>query len=148
MSTQSTKVVRVRKPKTIAKPAEGNVSAAPKATVKAEKVAKPSVVAHTFSSSYAGPSGPLNARPSKTPINFGKFGTLLEAALTDRDRKSLAAIRDEFNKGKFARSNVDAGVLRRLGERGLIEHVAGSDVAPDATFKLTGRAFSAEAMQA
>lgn len=140
------KVNTPAKPKTL----KSSIKAAPAkqaAAPKTEKVAKPSQISHAFGSSYNGASGVLNARPSKTALDFGKFGTLLEAQMTDRDRKSLAAIRDEFAKKQFARANVDAGILRRLGERGYLEHVAGSNVAADATFKLTARAFTPDAMQ-
>lgn len=112
------------------------------AAPKAEKVAKPTVPVHSFESGYTGASGPLNARPSKTPIDFGKFGSLADKALTDRDRESIAAIRAEFQGKQFSRSNVDAGILRRLGERGYLAHVAGSDVSPLATFKLTSKAMA------
>jgi len=144
MSDTQTAPKATRKLKAPTKAAAPKAAAAPKV----EKVAKPSVMSHKFGTDYSGASGPLNARPSKTAIDFGKFGSLLDAALTDRDRKSLASIRREFQKKTFVRANVDAGILRRLGERGLLEHVGGSNVAPDATFKLTARAFSKDAMAA
>lgn len=134
------------------------VGAAPKAksapkVAKApvEKVAKPANVAaprHDLKTSWTGPSTVMNSRASRTPIDYRKFGTLDTAPLTDRDRKSLADLRAEFKQGTFARANIDTGILRRLGERGLLAHVSGSDVAADAQFKLTARAFTKEAMTA
>lgn len=144
VAAKAKRVLKAPSTKTVTKSAKPTTKAAPKAKV--ERVAKPTVAVHNFDCAWTQPSGPLNARPSKTPIDFGKFGTHADAALTDRDRKSLAAIRTAFKQGQFARANVDAGILRRLGERGLLAHVSGSDVAADAMFQLTPRAFSKEAM--
>lgn len=136
------KAATAKKLKAPASTAKKAAAAAPKK----ERVARPSVAMHSFQSSYGGPSGPLNARLSRTPIDYGKFNSLSSAPLTDRDRKSLDAIRSTFKQGQFARSNVDAGILRRLGERGYLSHVSGSDVAPDAQFRLTKKAFAPEAL--
>lgn len=111
-----------------AKPAK---AAAPKAT--ASNVAKPSMPRHDYKLPQ-GVSG-LNARASRTSINFKAFGSLPNAHLTDRDNKNIAALKGEFGKGPFQRGNIDSGVLRRLGERGIIAHVSGSDVDPQATFR-------------
>jgi hypothetical protein len=109
-------------------------------TPKANTVAKPSIPMHDLHSDWSGPSDVANSRVSRTPIDPSKFGTLLNAKLTERDQKALATLREQFGFKGFQRANVDAGILRRLGERGFIEHVSGSDNSADAVFKLTKRA--------
>jgi hypothetical protein len=119
--------------------------AAPKAKAqaqpKAPKVEKPKIELHSFDVTYEGPSTVLNSRLSKTPIRLAKFGTMIGDKTTDRDNKSMADWRREFGKKPFTRINQDAGIISRLGERGFLVHVSGSDVDPMAQFKLTDRAF-------
>lgn len=115
-----------------------------------EVVAKPRKAApppvHTIETTWTQPSTVLNARASRTAINFSAFGSLTQAPLTDRDRKSLHDLRQAFQKKVFQRGNLDTGILRRMGERGYLEHVEGSNVSADATFRLTAKAFTKDAM--
>lgn len=110
--------------------------AKPKAAPKAEK---PTVAMHQFATAYDGPSTGLNTRVSRTPVQIERFGSLLDAPMTDRDQKNLEAIRKEFGSSNFERRNIDTGILKRLGERGCLVHVAGTAVDPKATFKLTAK---------
>lgn len=136
------KTVAKTAPKTATKPAKAAAK-----IVKA-KPAKPSVPLHSIKSNWSGVSDVANLRTTRTPIAVEKFGKLIGAAMTDRDRKALQALRNQFKQGEFTRANIDAGILRRLGERGFLTHVSGSNVAADAKFKLTTRAFTKEAMNA
>lgn len=122
------------KAKPTLKPAK---AAAPAVKTKPQKAAKPAVVAHKFGTDWHGASDAVNSRTSRTPIDFSKFGSLPQAALTDRDQKAIEALRKQFGPRSFERGNLDAGIIRRLGERGVIQHVSGSDVDPKAQFKLT-----------
>lgn len=119
-----------------AKPAK----AAPVAKAKVVRPQKPSIPMHSISGSYTGASGLTKARATRTEINFQVFGTRPDLPMTDRDEKALADLKLTFEKRTFQRANLDAGILKRLGERGMIEHVSGSGVAPDATFKLSALA--------
>jgi hypothetical protein len=135
----------IRKPAAKAAPVKPAVKAKPakasaKPAVKA-RPAKPSVPLHNIATTWTGASSVVNARPTKTPIDYSRFGTMTDMAMSDRDIKSLSDLRKTFEKRAFQRANIDAGILRRLGERGYIEHVNGSAVDPLATFKLTSRAF-------
>lgn len=105
----------------------------------APKAVKPSIQMHNFASAWEQPSDVTNERVSRTKIDATRFGTLPNAAMTDRDRKALDALRGQFGGKAFSRSNIDAGILRRLGERGFVAHVSGSEVDANATFKLTNR---------
>ena len=143
MNTQTATAPKAKK--TLAKPA---IKAAPmtkkneaKAIVKA-RPQKPSIPLHALKSGYDGPSDVTNTRPTKTPINYKVFGTRPDDKMTHRDIEALAALRDGFNKAEFTRANLDAGILRRLGTRGFISHVSGSDVDPGAKFRLTAKAFT------
>jgi hypothetical protein len=57
--------------------------------------------------------------------------------VTARDQDAMVALRAQFKGGSFERRNVDAGILRRLMERGLAEHKSGNPNAPDGMFALT-----------
>lgn len=105
----------------------------------APKVVKPSIPTYGFASAWDGASDATNTRVSRTKIDHTRFGTLKDAPMTDRDIKALDALRGQFGNKAFPRANVDAGILRRLGERGYVQHVQGSEVDPMATFKLTAR---------
>jgi hypothetical protein len=72
-------------------------------------------------------------------IDSSRFGSLMDAPLTERDQKNLSALRSQFGGKAFQRANIDAGILRRLGERGYVEHVSGTGNEATATFRLTGR---------
>ena len=122
----------LKRPTKTAQAAKAVTAATPKRAV------KPAVPMHQIAmNGYAGVSGVANERLSRTAINYDKFGTLKDAAMTDRDQKALQALRDEFGKNVFTRANLDAGIIRRLGERGRLEHVGGSPVDPLAKFRLT-----------
>jgi len=109
------------------------------AAAKPSAPAKPSVPHHTINSGYTGVSDVTNTRASRTEVDYSKFGTMADAKLTDRDRKAITALQGEFGQRQFARANVDAGILRRLGERGYIAHVKGAPTDPLAVVKLTGK---------
>ena len=133
-----TKASAVSDAPTQAKPqkASAPLKAAPK-----PRPQRPSIPLHDIQTGYHGASGVTNTRATKTEINFSTFGTRVDLAMTDRDITSLEGLRKTFEQRVFPRANIDAGIIRRLGERGFIEHVSGSGVAPDATFKLSARAF-------
>jgi hypothetical protein len=103
-----------------------------------KRVAKPKVPMHEFKGEISDQTtGLLNTRASRQPINLKKFGTLVNAHLTHRDNEAIASLRKQFGRNPFTRANLDTGILRRLGERGIIAHVSGSEVDPSATFRLT-----------
>lgn len=120
------------------RPAPKAKQAAPEAP-KAKPVARPTVQMHNFSSGWTGESDGVNRNVSRTPIPVDRFGTLTSAPLTERDQKNLDALRKQFGGKHFERGNLDAGILRRLGERGYIEHVRGASNEATAVFRLTGR---------
>lgn len=104
------------------------------------KVARPSVAMHNLPTAWSGgTSGVGNSRVSRTPLPLDRFGTLTDAPLTERDRENLGVLRQQFGGGKFQRANIDAGILRRLGERGFLEHVSGAANEATAVFRLTNR---------
>lgn len=127
-----TRLKRVRKLKTVT-PTPAPVAAKPAAP----KAAKPTVKQYTFASGHTGPSDGVNENVSRVAIDFARFGTLKDAPMTDRDRKNLDAFRNEFGNKQFERGNLDTGIIKRLGERGMLVHVKGSPVDPKATFKLS-----------
>lgn len=115
---------------------------APKATAPvkaAPKAAKPTTVKHDFASAWTGESDGVNRRISRTQIDASRFGSRANDPLTERDRKNLETFRSQFGNKAFQRSNLDAGILRRLGERGYIAHVSGAGNEATATYKLTGK---------
>lgn len=101
--------------------------------------ARPSVPMYQFSSGWTGASDGQNTRLSRTPIDATRFGSLADAPLTERDQKNLTALTAMFGKKQFTRANIDAGIIRRLGERGFVEHVSGAANEATACFKLTSR---------
>jgi hypothetical protein len=121
--------------------ASATVRPAPKPKVAAatKTVAKPTVQMHTFSTEWSGASDAVNQNVSRTPIDSSRFGTLLDAKMTERDIKNLAAMRAQFGHRQFERGNLDAGILRRLGERGYVTQVSGGHNDANAVFKLTNR---------
>lgn len=129
-----TRLKRVRKLKAVTPtPAPAPVAVKPAAP----KAAKPTVAQYNFETGHTGPSSGINQNVSRVAIDFARFGTLKDAPMSDRDRKNLDAIRNEFGSKQFERGNLDTGIIRRLGERGKLVHVKGSPVDPKATFKLT-----------
>ncbi len=84
-----------------------------------------------------------NNGASKAAVKVEKFNTLVGYSLTDRDLTGLRAIKTDYNDGVFHRGNIDVGVLRRLGERGLVQYVGGDTASIDARFRLspTGLSF-------
>jgi hypothetical protein len=126
------------KPAKVAAPAGAKVAAA---VVPAVKAAKPRAPMHDIKTGYTGASRITTTNQSRTRVILEKFGKLLDAPMTFRDQEALEGLRREFAKKPFTRSNIDTGILRRLGERGYVRHVSGSDVDPGAVFELTQRAF-------
>jgi hypothetical protein len=125
--------------RTIKRPAPKAAQPQAEAPKAAPKPAKPVIAKHQFQSAHTGASDVVNARPSRQAIDYSKFGTLTQAPLTARDEAAIASFRKEFGPKAFERGNLDTGILRRLGERGVIVHVDGSAVDPKATFKLTAK---------
>ncbi len=128
-------------PKTVSTAAK--VAAPATKTPAPKTAAKPSVPMHSIKTDWSGPSKGVNSRVSRTPIDPAVFGTLPDAAMTERDRKNLIALKAAFGGKQFQRQNLDAGILRRLGERGFIEHVSGGSNEATAIFKLTNKKLAA-----
>lgn len=127
---------------------------APKANVKEvkptagkEKVKKSAidqgVTRHEIAGSYNGSSAVFNARKSRTAILLEQFNTTPDAPMTNRLTAALNDLANTYNKSSFERGNLDAGVIRRLGARGYLQHVEGANTDPKAKFKLTAKAFPA-----
>lgn len=137
--------LKKRRIKTAKAATKAPANAAPKApeAKKAPRATKPTVPMHDVHSNWSGASDVSNTRVSTTPIDYSKFGTLPNAKLTPRDREAIAALDSEFGKRQFERANIDAGIIRRLGERGYVEHVSGASNEPTAMFKLTGKKLAA-----
>jgi len=146
----TTKRVRVKKP-TTGHPAIKSVTstdhkttpiakAEPKAKV--VKAAKPTLVKHDFATGWSGDSAGVNLRVSRTPIDVSRFGSS-NGPLTERDRANLTSFREQFGNKPFERSNLDAGIIRRLGERGYLAHVSGGSNEATAKFKLTNKKLAA-----
>jgi len=106
-------------------------------TVAPATKAKVPFIQHEMSPSYSGTSSTVTSRISRTPIDFSRFNTLPEAKLTPRDRSAIDDLASTYGKKQFQRGNLDTGILRRLGARGIIAHVKGNDVSQETTFKLT-----------
>ena len=67
---------------------------------------------------------PIQVRnTSKTAIRVDRFNTMLDGLLTDRDVAGLRAIKAKHGGRQFERGDWDAGIIRRLGERGKLEAV-------------------------
>ena len=131
-NTQTPADEQTEAPKKVRKPRK---SAAPKAKVpakaKGKKVAKPAPELYAFRSGWTGPSDGANTNLSRTKIDPGCYNRYPQGNTTERDDKNLRALRDQFGVGKtFERRNLDAGIIRRLMERGYLQHKGGS---PDAT---------------
>ncbi len=94
-------------------------------------------ITHDMSPSYSGTSSTITSRMSRTPIDFSRFNTIADAKLTARDRSAINDLASTYGKRQFQRGNLDTGILRRLGARGIIAHVSGSDVSLETRFKLT-----------
>lgn len=97
---------------------------------------------HGLKTTYDGPSGVTNNAKSRTPVRLDLFNSLIGSALTARDEAAIKSLHETYGGGVFARGNLDTGILRRLGERGMLAHVKGSDVDPATTFKLTRTAIN------
>lgn len=114
------------------------------ASAKPKKEKKESVAGvpqHELPTSYMGASKAVNLRKSRTLLPLESFGSKIDAILTDRDNDAIKALKTKYGRSEFQRGNLDAGIIRRLGERGIIEHVSGDAMSPQTTFKLTERAF-------
>ncbi len=114
----------------LAKMARVEVPAKPKR----EAVAR---VAHEVVSPYTGPSLGLNKRKSITALDLATFGTKPDYVLTERTEAVGRALRAKYGSTPFERANADAGILKYLGMKGYIEHVAGEAHSEKATFRFT-----------
>ena len=138
-TTAKTKRVRVNKVAATPHPAiKAITSTNHKTTPVPPKAAKPKAVKYDFQPGWTGDSSGVNLRVSRTPIPVDRFGTS-QGPLTDRDRANLAELRQQFGGKAFERANLDAGILRRLGERGYLSHVSGEPSEESAKFKLTNK---------
>lgn len=148
-ATEAPKVKRIRRPSattpskaTVTKPKATKTATKPIKAAKpvaAPKAPKPPAPKYAFSTGYAGPSDALNSRASRTPIDLSRFGQFTGSVMTERDETAVKALRKQFGEKPFARQNLDAGIIRRLGERGCIVHVSGANNASDAMFRLTNK---------
>lgn len=108
---------------------------APKA---AKAAAKPSIEVYGFRSDWSGPSDLVNKNISRTKIDASRFGMYPKGNVTQRDTDAMVELREQFGAKAFERRNCDAGILRRLMERGLAKPMDLLNVdAPTAMFSLT-----------
>jgi hypothetical protein len=103
----------------------------------AKAVAQPTVELYGFRSGWTGPSDGANKNLSRTKIDPSRFNAYPQGNMTERDDKNLKALRSAFGTKPFERRNVDAGILRRLMERGYVKHVSGNPDARDGMFAVT-----------
>jgi hypothetical protein len=113
--------------------ATAKTTAAPKA------VATPAVELYGFRSGWTGPSDGANKNLSRTKIDPARFNMYPQGNMTERDDKNLKALKATFGQKPFERRNVDAGIIRRLMERGYVRHVSGSPDAKDGMFAVTAK---------
>jgi hypothetical protein len=91
---------------------------APAASTK--KVAAPTIEKYAFSSGWTGPSDGANKNLTRTAVDTSRFGQFPLANMTERDDKNLRALKATFGNKEFDVRNLDAGIIKRLGERGYI----------------------------
>jgi hypothetical protein len=113
---------------------------ATKVTAKQPKAIAQGVVRHAIIDTYDGTSPVTIQRKSSTRINFSMFGSKMNAVMTARDDAAVTGLRKQYGKSVFERGNLDAGIIRRLGERGYLEHVEGHEQSPTTKFRLTTKA--------
>lgn len=123
--------------KTEAAPKAKRVRKAKEAPAATKTVATPSVELYGFRSGWTGPSDVTNKNLSRTAVDPSRFNAYPDGNVTERDQKAMEALRSQFGGKSFERRNCDAGILRRLMERGLAEHVSGDPKARDSQFRLT-----------
>jgi hypothetical protein len=124
------KTPRVKREK-VTKPAK--VAATPK-----KAVATPAIELYAFRSAWTGPSDVRNKRLSRTKLDASCFNAFPSATVTQRDQDAMVALRKQFGGKAFERRNCDAGILRRLMERGLAKAVDANNVnSPTSKFALT-----------
>ena len=119
---------------------EAKKAAAPKAVKvqTAKKAAKPAIEVYGFRSAWTGPSDLVNRNISRTQIVAGCFNSYPKGNVTQRDQDAMVALRAQFGAKAFERKNCDAGILRRLMERGLAKPVSDTDTnAVTSKFTLT-----------
>ena len=93
--------------------------------VKGKRAIDQGVVKHDIAGSYKGTSPTFVSRKSRTRIQIEAFGTLPDAHMTDRANAFLKDVKNKYGKSEFVRGNMDAGSIRRIGERGYLVHVSG-----------------------
>lgn len=129
---------RVARTVSVAKPARKAVIK-PKPVLKA-KVKPATTVSravHGVESAYQGQSPVTNTRKSYTPVSTNNFGKFLDAPMSDRDVAGLKMLVKLAGPSRiFQRKDVDAGLLRRLGERGKLAHVKGTPLNELGQFKV------------
>jgi hypothetical protein len=104
---------------------------------KTPKVATPKPELYGFRSGWTGPSDVTNKNISRTPVDGGRFNSVPNGTVTQRDQDAMVALRKQFGGKSFERKNCDAGILRRLIERGLARHMGGDGVSLTSTYSLT-----------
>lgn len=85
---------------------------------------------------YAGESVPVNARQSRVALDFALWGTVPDQNITARTQAVYDALRQRYGSQPFPRGNIDSGVLKFLGAKGWIAHVAGGATDPGAQFRI------------
>jgi hypothetical protein len=93
---------------------------------------------HTLTTvDYAGESVPVNSRQSRVAIDFSQFGSNPDQNITPRTQAVYDALKAQYGSQTFQRGNVDSAVLKFLGVKGWIAHVAGGPTDPAAQFRIT-----------
>lgn len=110
---------------------------APKTVKVAKSVATPSVEKYGFRTTWTGPSDAVNKNLSRTKIDPTTFNKYPKGAVTERDQAAIVALRHQFGYKEWARKNMDAGIVRRLMERGLVRHASGDPSSLEGKFALT-----------
>jgi hypothetical protein len=145
-SMKAEQVANGEQPKAAAKPKKA--SAKPKKDAPVKKAAVPSVEKYGWKSTHTGPSTEVNKNHSRTKVDPAVFNSNPKANVTARDQAAINALRKQFGNKAFERRNIDAGILRRLMERGLAKHVAGDPNTLTGTFALTKAGLGQQAVKA
>lgn len=111
-----------------------------KIEAKSEKKAKKVKIArfgHGVECKYAGSSVPINKSKSKTRLPIEDFSQRPDYVLTERSLDILKPLKAKYGKKEFARGDIDAGVLKTAGWRGVLAHVSGDPASETCMLKFT-----------
>lgn len=117
-----------------------NPEAKPEIKAKSEKKAKKVKIArfgHGVECKYAGSSVPINKSKSKTRLPIEDFSQRPDYVLTERSLDILKPLKAKYGKKEFARGDIDAGVLKTAGWRGVLAHVSGDPASETCMLKFT-----------